>query len=53
MANGVNAWQFNNFGNALDAWISLETPDDDLRLVVTAWVLTRFDDPGDRRDSEV
>lgn len=31
--------------SGLDAWISFQTPDDDMRFVVTAWVLTRFGDP--------
>lgn len=52
MANGSNHWLLEEFEACLDAWISLEAPDDDLRLVVTEWVLTRFDDPyqGVRRE---
>lgn len=52
MDSGSNPWQLEKFESGLDAWISLETPDDDMRLVVTAWVLTRFDDPyqGVRRE---
>jgi hypothetical protein len=45
MDSGINPWQLKDFEESLDHWISLESPDDDLRLVVTAWVLTRFDDP--------
>ena len=26
-------------------WIERELPSDDLRLTVTAWILTRYDDP--------
>ena len=50
--SGINPWQLKDFEESLDHWISLESPDDDLRLVVTAWVLTRFDDPyqGVRRE---
>lgn len=33
------------FEERLDTWISIEAPFDDLRLTVTAWMLTRFDDP--------
>jgi len=52
MDSGINPWQLKDFEESLDHWISLESPDDDLRLVVTAWVLTRFDDPyqGVRRE---
>ena len=40
------------FLNRLDAWAELESPKDDLRLIVTAWILTRYDDPyqGVRRE---
>ena len=50
--SGINPWQLKDFEESLDHWISLESPDDDLRLVVTAWLLTRFDDPyqGVRRE---
>jgi hypothetical protein len=37
-------WTLHNFEVCLDAWIELERPSDDLRLLVTSWVLTRFDD---------
>ena len=52
MDSGINPWQLEDFEESLDHWILLESPDDDLRLVVTAWVLTRFDDPyqGVRRE---
>jgi hypothetical protein len=41
------------FLEQLDEWAGRDSPDDDLRLVVTAWVLTRYDDPyqGVRRES--
>ena len=45
MVSGILPWQLVNFEDSLDHWILLESPDDDLRLVVTAWVLTRMDDP--------
>jgi hypothetical protein len=47
-----NIWALENFEVCLDAWIELERPSDDLRFLVTAWVLTRFDDPyvGVRRE---
>jgi hypothetical protein len=38
-------WALENLESCLDAWIELEQPSDDLRILVTAWVLTRFDDP--------
>jgi hypothetical protein len=39
------SWTLLHFLDRLDAWEALESPDDDLRLIVTAWVLSRFDDP--------
>ena len=38
-------WEFRNFGECLDAWIDQTRPDDDLRLIVTQWVMARHDDP--------
>jgi hypothetical protein len=38
-------WQLENFLDHLDIWIESEQPADDLRLTVTAWILTRYDDP--------
>lgn len=47
-----SAWTLEGFLDRLDAWVELESPADDLRLIVTAWVLTRYDDPyqGVRRE---
>lgn len=49
----TDGWQLQNFGIRLDEWISQESPDADLRYLVTEWVLTRFDTPyqGMRRES--
>ena len=38
-------WTLENFEACLDAWIERERPPDELRILVTAWVLARFDDP--------
>jgi uncharacterized phage-associated protein len=38
-------WQLENFDVRLDVWITNESPDDDLRIIVTQWVLGRFDNP--------
>jgi hypothetical protein len=45
-------WRLVGFEQRLDAWVDLEHPVDDLRLLVTAWILSRFDDPyaGVRRE---
>lgn len=45
-------WHLDGFIDRLDTWIATEDPPDDLRLIVTAWVLTRYDDPyqGVRRE---
>ena len=38
-------WRLENFEDRLDAWIAVENPTEDLRFIVTEWVLTRFDHP--------
>jgi hypothetical protein len=40
------------FLDRLDTWAEQESPPDDLRLLVTAWIMTRYDDPyqGVRRE---
>jgi hypothetical protein len=45
-------WKLEGFLLRLDAWAELESPTDDLRLLVTAWIMTRYDDPyqGVRRE---
>lgn len=52
MRSGPPTWRLEGFLDRLDAWAKLESPSDDLRLIVTAWVLTRYDDPyqGVRRE---
>lgn len=45
MGNLPTFWRLENFVERLDAWISVENPSEDLRIIVTEWVLTRFDDP--------
>ncbi|MGH3648238.1 MAG: hypothetical protein ACRDTM_13820 [Micromonosporaceae bacterium] len=53
MADGATRWQLENFLERLDSWVARDAPSDDLRLIVTAWILTRYDDPyqGVRRES--
>ncbi|MFI1194160.1 hypothetical protein ACH4T9_12995 [Micromonospora sp. NPDC020750] len=45
-------WQLRGFEQHLDIWIATEQPDQDLINLVTAWVLSRFEDPyqGVRRE---
>ena len=38
-------WSLKDFTDRLDVWARDQNPDADLRLVVTAWILSRFDDP--------
>lgn len=38
-------WRQLGFAERLDEWIVTEAPDDHLRRTVTAWTLTRLDDP--------
>jgi hypothetical protein len=45
-------WKLVGFLECLDAWAEREKPSDDLRVIVTAWIMTRYDDPyqGVRRE---
>lgn len=45
MPNGTAPWTLEGFLELLDTWIQIESPPDDLRLLVTAWIMTRYDDP--------
>jgi hypothetical protein len=45
MPDRTDRWQLEGFLECVDRWTDLEHPSDDLRLVVTAWILSRFDDP--------
>ena len=45
MGNLPTFWQLENFEERLDTWILVENPSDDLRFVVTEWVISRFDNP--------
>jgi len=38
-------WRLEGFLEHLDIWIESEQPFDDLRLTVTAWILTSYEDP--------
>jgi hypothetical protein len=50
--DGVSGWTLVGFLECLDAWIDRDSPSDDLRYTVTAWIMTRYDDPyqGVRRE---
>jgi hypothetical protein len=45
-------WQLEGFLERLDLWAENETSSDDLRFIVTEWIITRQDDPyqGVRRE---
>jgi hypothetical protein len=45
-------WKLEGFLECFDAWADRESPSDDLRVFVTAWIMSRFDDPyrGVRRE---
>lgn len=45
-------WALTNFLDQLDRWIAQEEPSEYVRVTVTAWILTRCDDPyqGVRRE---
>jgi hypothetical protein len=48
----VPSWNLKDFLEQLDAWIDAEKPTQDLILHVTAWIMSRADDPyqGVRRE---
>ncbi|ONH35677.1 hypothetical protein [Protofrankia sp. BMG5.30] len=52
MPDAPEPWVLVNFVERLDLWIETESPSDDLRRLVTAWIFTRIDDPyqGVRRE---
>lgn len=54
VADSGSRWVLDQFLEQLDSWIERESPGGDLRLLVTAWVLTRDDDPyaGVQREPE-
>ena len=47
-------WALEGFIERLDEWIERENPSVDLRLLTTAWVMTRTEDPyaGVRREPD-
>jgi hypothetical protein len=40
-----SAWTIEGFLERLDMWVAQESPAERIRWVVTAWVMTRMDDP--------
>lgn len=46
-------WTLDLFEAKLDEWIQLENPPEAIRVLTTAWILSRLDDPYDgvRRES--
>jgi hypothetical protein len=53
VSSAAPLWKLEGFLDRLDTWEKIESPSDDLRLIVTAWIMTRYDDPyqGVRRES--
>jgi hypothetical protein len=45
-------WKLEGFLDRLDAWAERESPEGDLQLIVTAWIMNRYEDPyqGMRRE---
>ena len=41
----MSEWRVERFDECLDRWIDLEQPPADLRYLVTAWLLSRLEDP--------
>jgi hypothetical protein len=50
----VSPYGLEGFTEAFDDWVVQEHPSQDLKLVVMAWILSRFEDPyhGVRREPE-
>lgn len=53
MPSGARPWVLQEFIERFDAWVELESPKDDLRRLVLAWVMTRHENPyqGVKRES--
>lgn len=53
MAGASALWKLENFIECLDIWVDLEKPPDGLRRLVTAWIMSRSEDPyqGVRREA--
>lgn len=45
MRGSAPSWQLAGFLERLDDWVAREAPPEDVRLIVTAWILSRLDDP--------
>jgi hypothetical protein len=45
VVNSAQGWTLAAFLHHLDMWTKQEQPSDDLRLRVTAWIMTRYDNP--------
>lgn len=45
MAEAVPPWRLVDFLVRLDEWAKRENASDDLRLLVTAWIMSRYEDP--------
>ena len=41
----MSSYTLENFLEALDLWIEVESPPSELQTAVTAWIFTRFEDP--------
>lgn len=52
MPDAGSGWHLDGFLERLDHWVDAEAPSDDLRFIVTEWIITRQDDPyhGVRRE---
>lgn len=45
VAEASRQWHLVGFRDRLEQWIEAERPGEALRLAVTEWIFTRFDDP--------
>lgn len=55
MARPLPTWKLEGFLDRFDMWADRENIDQDLRCIVTAWILSRADDPfadGVRREPD-
>jgi hypothetical protein len=52
VADEPSEWRLTRFEEHLDRWADIDQPDEDDRLVVANWVMTRHDNPyqGARRE---
>lgn len=53
MPSSSPPWKLENFIERFEAWVQRDSPEDDLRLIVTDWITTRYSTPYQGVDRQV